>query len=76
MIRQSNGKYKRDFTRPSALCVFAYITMFLIAIGLIKSFLDIPVVYRSNASGECIRVDDPKFSCNSLPKKYHTIWSK
>lgn len=52
----------------SALLVFS--------ISSVYYYLNIPRVYMSHLSGECIKVNAESYSCYSLPEKYQTIWVK
>ena len=70
--------------------VTKYVTEVLLAMGIIVSpvgavlailsYMDsIPNVYFSNATGKCVKVvnfDENKYTCDDLPEKYITIWTK
>lgn len=58
-------------------CAAVLITMF-IAFLSVRSCTSNPVVYISNATGECVRVEstDPAHSCHNKPDTYDVIWVK
>lgn len=48
-----------------------------VVLGLIAMY-DIPEVYTSYSSGECVRVvsSNPKHTCKNLPERSETVWVK
>lgn len=62
------------------------ILVFAVVIGLLAdaftSWLDLPYIYQSWETGECIRVEDPAaesegrkpWTCDSLPERYELVW--
>ena len=40
---------------------------------LMKRTIDMPVVYVSWTTMECVKVE-PKGSCNDMPERYNRIW--
>lgn len=42
----------------------------------IKTWADLPIVYKSATTNECVRVDDPagEHECGNLPSKYDLQW--
>ena len=55
---------------PAAILISAL----LLAVAIRDSF-DLPTVYTSNSTGECVRVEGPgDLSCINLPSKYHRVW--
>lgn len=50
-----------------------------ILVGLVitlSGYLSMPVVYMSNATQKCAKVDDPNYTCHNLPSKYQVTWIK
>lgn len=50
-----------------------------ILIGLVialMSYVSMPVVYMSNTTQQCVKVDDKRYTCHKLPAKYQVIWVK
>lgn len=43
---------------------------------VIKDYLDLPIVYRSHSTQECIKVISPKnkYSCERMPRAYEVVW--
>ena len=67
--------------------VTKYVTEVLLAMGaivsaafVIVSYMDsIPDVYFSNATGTCVKVvsfDENEYTCDRLPEKFITVWTK
>lgn len=48
----------------------------LLFLFAIKTWADTPIVYKSAATNECVRVDDPagEHECGNLPSKYDLQW--
>lgn len=43
----------------------------------VSNYLDMPVVHKSQDTGECVEVEQPKdkhYTCDNLPPKYETAW--
>ena len=44
----------------------------------LKSAVDMPDVYISHSTGECVQVlnyvEEDIYTCDNLPKKYNTVW--
>ena len=67
-----------------------YVTEVLLAMGAIVSavaaafvivtyMVSIPDVYFSNATGTCVKVvsfDENENTCNDIPEKFNTVWTK
>ena len=67
-----------------------YVTEVLLDIGaivsvvaatyVIVSYMDsIPDVHFSNAMGTCVKVvsfDENEYTCDELPEKFNTVWTK
>ena len=70
--------------------VMKYVTEVLLAMGAIVSVLtaafvigsymgSIPDVHFSNATGTCVKVvsfDENEYTCDELPEKFNTVWTK
>ena len=70
--------------------VTKYVTEVLLAMGaiagtitatyVIVSYMDsIPDVHFSNATGTCVKVvsfDENEYTCDELPEKFNTVWTK
>ncbi len=43
---------------------------------VVKLWADLPIVYRSASTNECVAVDDPagEHECGNLPDKYELRW--
>ena len=67
-----------------------YVTEVLLAMGaivsaaaatyVIVSYMDsIPDVHFSNATGACVKVvsfDENEYTCDDIPEKFNTVWTK
>ena len=67
-----------------------YVTEVLLDIGaivsvvaatyVIVSYMDsIPDVHFSNATGTCVKVvsfDENEYTCDNIPEKFNTVWTK
>lgn len=68
----------------SAACVIVgVIGVIVSAVGaafVIGSYMDsIPDVHFSNASDKCVKVvsfDENEYTCDTIPEKFNTIWTK
>lgn len=50
-----------------------------IFVGLVialMSYVSMPLVHMSNATQQCVKVDDKRYTCHKLPAKYQVIWVK
>lgn len=50
-----------------------------IFVGLVialMSYVSMPLVHMSNATQQCVKVDDKRYTCHNLPAKYQVIWVK
>ena len=67
--------------------VTKYVTEVLLAMGaivgaafVIVSYMDsIPDVHFSNATGKCVKVvsfDENEYTCDDIPEKFNTVWTK
>ena len=70
--------YKQKKSLKENLEILALV--FIIILSTTLAFLwneSLPTVSISNSTGECVEVvPDDKWSCENLPKKYHTVWVK
>ena len=55
--------------------IVVFITSVLITVGILFA-LEIPTVYESFSKKKCVHVDDPRYNCENLPKKYNHVWVK
>lgn len=55
-----------------------YALGFLGFLWAIKVWADMPIVYKSWETQQCVRVDDParEHDCGNLPEKYDLVWVK
>ena len=55
-----------------------FVTLLVLSLVLLALAyaLDIPDVYRSWSTGECVRVHSPRPShtCTNLPPRFRTVW--
>lgn len=60
----------------SILLPIATVTVALLLHYAILQWLNMPVVKKSATTSACAEVisDDSAFSCDKMPKKYHTVW--
>lgn len=62
------------------LLAMGAIVSVLTAAFVIGSYMDsIPDVHFSNATGTCVKVvsfDENEYTCDGLPEKYNTVWTK
>lgn len=58
-----------------ANALFALVALLLVLLG-VRYYLDLPTVYESYSTQECVKVETPDGpgSCERLPKKYHHVW--
>ena len=58
-------------------CVVMFV-MALVTFSFVRACTSHPVVYISNATGECARVEstNPHHSCHNKPSTYDVIWVK
>lgn len=50
-----------------------------IMVGLVialMSYVSMPLVHMSNATQQCVKVDDKRYTCHNLPSKYQVTWVK
>ena len=50
-----------------------------IFVGLVialMSYVSMPLVHMSNATQQCVKVDDKRYTCHNLPSKYQVTWVK
>ena len=59
----------------SAVAVAAIALLFAWCITV---WADMPLVYKSWSTQECVKVEDPagKYSCDNLPGRYELVWAK
>tara|TARA_B100001093_G_scaffold128481_1_gene120968 strand:- start:15176 stop:15397 length:222 start_codon:yes stop_codon:yes gene_type:complete len=54
--------------------------IFGVAVNAVESALDMPDVYWSNTTNECVGVvnyaNGDDYSCDDLPSKYNKVWVK
>jgi len=54
--------------------------IFGMAVNAVENVLDMPDVYWSNTTNECVGVvnyaNGDDYSCNDLPSKYNKVWVK
>lgn len=67
------GKFWKGVGWGSVLAALIWGGLFFL---IIKLWADMPIVYKSASSDECVRVDDPagEHDCGNLPDKYELVW--
>lgn len=53
-----------------------WVLIAMVFLFAIKTWADMPIVYKSASTNECVEVDDPagEHDCGNLPDKYELEW--
>lgn len=66
--------------KPLAIFAAVDAAIVIVIVIVIGSYVDsIPDVHFSNATGTCVKVvsfDENEYTCDGLPEKYNTVWTK
>lgn len=66
-----------ELSSNEKLAVSFIVSAILIALVVVlMGYVSMPVVYMSNATQKCAKVDDPNYTCHNLPSKYQVTWVK
>ena len=62
----------------SCVVMFVVFVMALVTFSFVRACTSHPVVYISNTTGECVRVEStrPDQTCHNKPDTYDVIWVK
>lgn len=69
-------------TLETLLSAYVVVVVGVLAFLAVSVFMDIPDVYVSNSTGECVRIIEyntgvPEIKdCSELPSKYNLVWIK
>lgn len=64
-----------SFPWPAVLIILVPLLLALAA----RSALNLPTVYQSHSTKECVRVvnaDGSAGRCDTLPERYHRVWTR
>lgn len=74
----SLGTLRKSAEWMPQLIAAGFVLLMVVALGkVLIDYLDMPTVYESWSSRECVRVeaaDGSPMSCDALPSKFHHVW--